>query len=99
MECLIDKLCAANPASVRTGSTTVKRWTLVCNAYRNIRDKVINNAKVMDGTRIQLLEINNTTPGVWFNKKQKAQEQKMLTQGIVLPTLPRAAPESLPPLL
>ena len=60
MECLITKLCATFPDHVRKpGQKLIMRWTVIINAYKNIRSKALANALVTTNTQLQLIEIAN----------------------------------------
>lgn len=60
------KLCEIFPSPQTNQGITTTRWSLVCRAYKKIRDTVLNNARVMEETNIQLAEINNTTLSQWY---------------------------------
>ena len=49
------------PRAARTNDSKTNRWTLILKAFKNIRSKVLNNATIMRGTQIQLVELNQTT--------------------------------------
>jgi len=97
MESLIVKLCNANPFNQTTKGKTVLRWTLVGRAYQTITEVVRRNARVMETTNIQLLDINNTTLTQWFNRRAKLDERQQLEQGLQLPSPPLTASDPLPP--
>ena len=42
---------------------------MVSRAYKKIRDAILNNARIMEETSIQLAEINNTTLIQWYVDK------------------------------
>ncbi|CAL8307416.1 unnamed protein product [Merluccius merluccius] len=60
-----------------------------------IRQLVVGNSRVMQGTEIQLVELNQNTLVQWHNHRQKRQELSVLLQGTALPP---AVPESEEPL-
>jgi hypothetical protein len=53
MEALFILLCQKYPHPIKQDGKTVLRWTLIGNAYKNIRDVVISNPLVMKKTSIQ----------------------------------------------
>jgi len=53
------------PFTVKTIGNSTLPWTLVGNAYKKIREAVVNNAHVMQQTGIQLTEINQRTLIQW----------------------------------
>lgn len=59
------KLCQIYPSPVKKNGTTTLQWTLVGNAYKKIREFIINNAHVMQHTGIQLPEVNQRTLTQW----------------------------------
>lgn len=69
MEALVTKLCEAYPSNIQRKGSTTLRWTLVSRAYKKIRDAILNNARIMEETSIQLAEINNTTLIQWYVDK------------------------------
>ena len=97
MESLIVKLCTAHPAAVRHNKKTVQRWVLIARHYKAIRETILSNAKVMDQTRLTLLEINMRTLTTWFNSRTKHQERQMLEQGLRLPLSHMTSSGPLPP--
>lgn len=97
MEAVIIRLCQIYPSPVKKNGNTTLRWTLVGNAYKRIRETVLNNAYVMQQTSIQLAEINQRTLIQWYNKRSKKQEQETLKQGITLPIPVDSQSSPLPP--
>lgn len=86
VEAIIAKLCRKHPAAVRSNGSITQRWSLVINDYKMIRDKITSNAKVMAETKLQLVDINQTTVIQWYNKNEKQKElQPVIEQGIRLP--------------
>ena len=59
-------LCEKYPANKKINGKTILRWTLVGQAYKKIRDVVLNNRTVMAQTTIQLVEINQATLARWY---------------------------------
>lgn len=97
MELLIIRLCSAFPTPVKTkGKRSEDRFTVISRAYKDIREKVLGNAKVMAETRIVLFELNKLTITQWYNKRVKAQERQMLEQSIRLPLPPMQSAQALP---
>ena len=65
MEAVIIRLCQIYPSPTKKNGNTTLRWTLVGNAYKRIRETILNNAYVMQQTSIQLAEINQRTLIQW----------------------------------
>ena len=66
MEAQFLKLCSVFPSNVRKDGKTIVRWTLVSQTYKDIRNMVLNNRKIMEQTNIQLVEVNNATLVQWY---------------------------------
>ncbi|XP_041858769.1 proteoglycan 4-like [Melanotaenia boesemani] len=87
------------PAHVAPGVESTKRdsrYTVVVRAYKNIRECVITNARLMSETTIQLPEVNAATVSQRYCRQCKAQERDILKQGIPAQQAPMAAPAKLP---
>ena len=65
VESIISKLCDQHPTAVRSKGASVQRWSLVMKSYQHIRNAILNNAHVMAKTKLQLVEINQTTISQW----------------------------------
>ena len=65
VESIISKLCDQHPTVVRSKGTSVQRWSLVMKSYQYIRNAILSNAHVMAKTKLQLVEINQTTISQW----------------------------------
>ncbi|KAK0141515.1 hypothetical protein N1851_021337 [Merluccius polli] len=89
------RLCNLHPSPVRKGKGAISRWSLILRDYRKIRQLVVGNSRVMQGTEIQLVEVNQNTLVQWHNNRQKRQELSVLLQGTALPP---ALPDSEEPL-
>ncbi|XP_056120612.1 uncharacterized protein LOC130097697 [Rhinichthys klamathensis goyatoka] len=96
VEAIFTRLCALYPNVVRCDGVRVSRFTMVVRAYKHIRECILNNAKVMSETTIQLPEVNTATVTQWYSRRCKSQEQEILKQGIQAPEAPMAGPENLP---
>ncbi|KAL5019738.1 hypothetical protein ScPMuIL_002636 [Solemya velum] len=97
VEALIVLLTEGCPSPIKSGSTTVTRWTQILRAYAKIRDMVIMNTRIMAETNIQLLAINNTTLLNWYKRRQKKQEEALLSQGIEVSDPPVTTSQPIPP--
>ena len=97
VENIFIRLCNLHRRPVRRGRTADSRWSLILRDYHKIRQLVIGNSLVMQGTAIQLVEVNQNTLIQWHNKRQKRQELSVLLQGTE--ALPPALPLSNEPLL
>ena len=58
MKVLITKLLSSVQSPVKQKSKTIQRYSVVCQLYRDIRRKIVDNSFVMDNTNIMLLDIN-----------------------------------------
>ncbi|XP_039670300.1 uncharacterized protein LOC120567409 [Perca fluviatilis] len=90
METIFIQLCMAITGKKKRSpesSQSQSRWTQVIHAYNNLRQCVINNARVMTETTIQLSEVNTATLA-----KCRSQETKVLQQAIPCPEAPITGP-------
>ncbi|XP_036943223.1 uncharacterized protein LOC119013024 isoform X5 [Acanthopagrus latus] len=95
VENIFIRLCDLHQGPVRKGKGADSRWSLILRDYHKIRQLVVGNSLVMQGSEIQLVEVNQNTLIQWHNSRQKRQELSVLLQGTVLPP---ALPESEEPL-
>ena len=65
IEAVIIKLCEVFPSSSKSNGRTIRCFSLVSNAYRRIRELVLNDPLVMGKTQIQLVDINVKTLTEW----------------------------------
>lgn len=96
VEAVISRLCDLNPSPERSKGSTKTRWTLVCRAYKEIRERIINNGKVITETRIQMPEVNQATVSQWFIRREKKRDKETLQQGIPPPPQEAVAEQPLP---
>ncbi|KAM9758030.1 uncharacterized protein ACNS7B_005148 [Menidia menidia] len=96
VENIFIRLCVLYPSPRRKGKGAESRWTLILRDYRKIRQLVVGNARVMQGTDIQLVEVNQNTLIQWHNSRQKKQELSILLQGTALPPVAPVSEEPLP---
>ncbi|XP_030285879.1 uncharacterized protein LOC115589227 [Sparus aurata] len=82
-----NRLCNLHQGPVRKGKGAVTRRALILRDYHKIRQLVVGNSLVMQGSEIQLVEVNQNTLIQWHNSRQKRQELSVLLQGTVLPSL------------
>ncbi|MEQ2213532.1 hypothetical protein XENOCAPTIV_016610, partial [Xenoophorus captivus] len=85
VETIFIRLCALHSAPERKGKGAESRWSLILRDYSKIRDLVVGNARVMQGTEIQLVEVNQNTLIQWHNGRQKNEELSVLLQGTAVP--------------
>ncbi|XP_034005921.1 uncharacterized protein LOC117497984 isoform X2 [Trematomus bernacchii] len=91
VESIFIRLCDLHRSSVRKGKGGISRWFLILRDYTKIRQLVVGNYLVMQGTQIQLVQVNQTTIITWHNSRQKKQELSVLLQGTaLLPALPES---------
>ena len=95
VESIFKRLCSLHPSPRRKGKRADTRWSLILRDYRRIRQLVLGNGLIMQGTEMQLVEVNQTTLIQWHNNRQKQVELSVLLQGT---DLPPAIPESEEPL-
>ncbi|XP_073689484.1 uncharacterized protein [Garra rufa] len=95
VETIFIRLCTVHPSPKRKGKGALSRWSLILQDYRRIRQLVLGNSLVMEGTSLQLVEVNQNTLIQWHNNRQKKQELSVLLQGI---QLPQSLPEAQEPL-
>lgn len=99
-EATVEKLLQIYPSDRRRkGEAVLTKWSLILDAYHTIRKTILNNHRAMSVTDIQLPLLNRKTLQQWFNEKSKAEEKKILMQGLALPTPKMTvakAPEALP---
>lgn len=95
VETIFIRLCTIHPSPKKKGKGSLSRWSLVLQDYRRIRQLVLGNSMVMEGTSMQLVEVNQNTLIQWYNNRQKKQELSVLLQGI---ELPQPLPEAQEPL-
>ena len=91
----IIRLCDIHPGPVRKGKGAESRWSLILRDYHKIRQLVLGNFLVMQGTELQMVHVNQTTLIQWHNNRQKKQDLSVVVQGSALPP---ALPESEEPL-
>lgn len=65
VEAIFIKLCMAITGRKKSPVGSQSRWTQVIHSYKNIRECILGNAKVMDETTIQLPEVNTATLAQW----------------------------------
>ncbi|XP_076854766.1 uncharacterized protein LOC143509853 [Brachyhypopomus gauderio] len=92
VEAIFVRLCITFPNPKNIGGVRFGRWTLICRAYKHIRECVLSNAHVMQGTTIQLPEVNATTLSEWYCRRTRSQESDVLHQGIMPPEAPVSGP-------
>ncbi|CAJ1069328.1 brefeldin A-inhibited guanine nucleotide-exchange protein 3-like [Xyrichtys novacula] len=96
-ESLFVELCEEYRGPRRIDGVRHERWSLVTRAYLHIRQVILNNAAVMEGTTIQLPVVNSATIASWYCKRERRQDMQVLEQRISAPNPATVSPESLPP--
>ncbi|XP_030202066.1 uncharacterized protein LOC115534917 [Gadus morhua] len=96
-EAMCKTLCTLHKTTTKKAGVTTPRWSKILHDYHHIRDLVLNSPRVMQGTKIQLFEINQRTLIQWFQRHQKNQEMSVLSQGVASTNLIPVAPDQLPP--
>ena len=66
VEAICLALCKEHPSPQKERGATTSRWAQVLSSYGSIRQLVLDNARVMARTSIQLFEINQRTLSQWF---------------------------------
>ncbi|XP_053091155.1 uncharacterized protein LOC113534513 isoform X1 [Pangasianodon hypophthalmus] len=92
VEAIFIRLCRIHKNPRRKGKGSLTRWSLILHDYRRIRQLILNNGAIIQGTNLQLVEVNQTTLVQWHNERVKRQDLTLLLQGMDLPDpLPVAA--------
>ena len=81
VENIFIRLCNLHPSPKKNKNGSVSRWSQILNDYHKIRGLVLSNARVMEHTDIQIVEVNQTTLIQWHNNRVKQQELSVLLQG------------------
>ncbi|XP_047191158.1 uncharacterized protein LOC124850755 [Scophthalmus maximus] len=97
VESIFVKLCSIYKSPKKQGKCALTRWTLILRDYSKIRQLVLANGAVMQGTTLQLFDVNQTTLIQWHNKRLKRQDSNILLQGVNLPPAIPVARAPLPP--
>ncbi|KAK1904688.1 putative surface protein bspA-like [Dissostichus eleginoides] len=91
VESIFIRLCDLHRSPVRKGKGAISRWSIILRDYTKIRQLVVGNYLVIQGTQIKLVQVNQTTLITWHNSRQKNQELSVLLQGTaLLPALPES---------
>ena len=85
VESIFIRLCNIHQSPAKKGQRADSRWSLILRDYRKVRQLVVGNCRVMQGSEIQLVEVNQNTLIRWHNIRQKKQELSVLLQGTALP--------------
>ncbi|XP_057214898.1 uncharacterized protein LOC130569327 [Triplophysa rosa] len=88
VETIFIRLCTIHRSPKKKGKGSLSRWSLILQDYRRIGQLVLGNSMVMEGTSMQLVEVNQNTLIQWHNNRQR--EQELLE--------PEEAPEAQEPL-
>ena len=83
VESIFIRLCIIHQSPAKKGKRADSRWSLILRDYRY--QLVVGNCRVMQGSEIQLVEVNQKTLIWWHNIRQKKQELSVLLQGTALP--------------
>ena len=93
VESIFIRLCTLYPSPMKKGKGSCSRWVLILKDYHKIRELVVCNPRLMDPekTKMQLVEVNQTTLTAWHNGRKKDQELSVRLQGTtVLPAISEA---------
>ncbi|CAB1435238.1 unnamed protein product [Pleuronectes platessa] len=85
VETIFIRLCNIHQSPTKKGKKATSRWSLILRDYRKIRQLLVGNCRVMQGSEIQLVEVNQSTLIQWHNNRQRKQELSVLLQGTALP--------------
>ena len=77
------RLCDLHQGPVREGKGADSRWSWILRDYHKIGQLIVGNSLVMQGSEIQLVEVNQDTLIQWHNGRQNRQELSVLLQGAV----------------
>lgn len=84
VENIFIRLCNIHQCPAGKGKRQ-SRWSIILRDYNKIRQLVVGNYLVMQGTQLQLVVVNQNTLITWHNKRQKRQELSVVLQGISRP--------------
>ncbi|XP_064635173.1 uncharacterized protein LOC135492557 [Lineus longissimus] len=85
MEAIVIRLCHLFPSPVKKGNKINQQMTLVAREYKQIREVIVGNPRVMGNTGLQLMEINASTLSRWYHRSEKRKEKEVLAQAITIP--------------
>lgn len=97
VEAIFVRLSDIHKSPRKQGKSYMSRWTLILQDYRKVRKLILGNGAIMQGTTLQLVEVNQSTLSQWFNRRVKRQDLSVLLQGINLPGPLSVAAEPLLP--
>ncbi|XP_046873557.1 uncharacterized protein LOC124465932 isoform X2 [Hypomesus transpacificus] len=97
VEAIFVRLSDIHKSPRKQGKSSMSRWTLILQDYRKVRQLILGNGAIMQGTTLQLVEVNQSTLSQWYNRRVKRQDLAVLQQGINLPGPLSVATEPLPP--
>ena len=84
-------------ATTKLYSSLICRWKQILEAYNEVRGCLLNCGSLLEGTRLVLFSINESTLTKWYKNSSRHSEVKMLLQGLtVLPSSSTAAEPLLP---
>ncbi|XP_066535837.1 uncharacterized protein [Hoplias malabaricus] len=95
VEAIFVRLCNIHCSHQEKNEGTMKQWTLILQDYRTIRRLLLGNCAVMQGTSLQLVEVNPNALIQWHSHRIKDQG---LTRSF-LDGLPPSLPEAEGPFL
>ena len=74
----------------------ISRWRCLLEAYNQVRSRVFNSQRLLEGTNLALFALNETTLVKWYKNTQRRTEIKLLLQGLELPQVEVCARDTLP---
>ena len=69
VKAVLYRLCAAYPGRHKRDGQVWSRWSLILDAYSNIRTTLLNSVPVMEKTNLQFPEISQKTLKAWYGHK------------------------------
>jgi len=66
LEAVVKQLTALHPTDIMEQGRRTTRWALILRDYGHIRGMVLDCPRVMEATRLQLPDINQTTLRNWY---------------------------------
>ncbi|KAK0148350.1 hypothetical protein N1851_011585 [Merluccius polli] len=65
VEAMCITLCTLHKTTTKKAGVSTPRWSKILRDYHHIRELVLNSPRVMQGTKIQLFELNQRTLIQW----------------------------------
>ncbi|XP_007248611.3 uncharacterized protein LOC103031077 [Astyanax mexicanus] len=90
IEAIFIRLCSIHGCPSKKDEGILKRWTLIMQDYRKIRELLLGNGAVMQATSLQLVEVKQNALIQWHNHRIKDQGLTELLKEDLSPSLQEA---------